>query len=143
MSNITNDDLLQRFRKVIQSKRLEGTQVKVNVMNNIELALHGTESHNIESILSKGLLIPGQDNDVRVRNGQASGWGIYLSVTDPRESVHYCRGGGKMIACAVLLSDRVNVSHRNDFIVVRDESYILPCFLVEFTENWNQIVSKK
>ena len=105
-------------------------------MKSIELGLHGTESSNIQNIIDNGLLIPGQGNDLSIRNGQASGFGIYISLTDPSESIHYCKGGGKMLACAVLLSSRYIASHFNDYAVIRDESFVLPCFLIEFTEKW-------
>jgi hypothetical protein len=53
---------------------------------------HGTSSSNFPSIFERGLLIPGQGNDLRVVNGAVHGYGIYTAKVDsPGLSWGFCR----------------------------------------------------
>lgn len=66
-----------------------------------ELAYHGTDPKNIDSICEKGLLVPGKGNNVG--HATDTGWygkGIYTSP-NAQISVGYCRNGGKLIICSV------------------------------------------
>lgn len=77
------------------------------------VAFHGTAEGNIPNILRIGLVVPGQHG---VKHATDNGWygkgdnkssitdipGIYLSP-NPSLSIGYCRGGGKLLVCAVLL----------------------------------------
>eukprot|EP01087_Luapelamoeba_hula_P016273 TRINITY_DN49_c1_g1_i1.p1 TRINITY_DN49_c1_g1~~TRINITY_DN49_c1_g1_i1.p1 ORF type:complete len:816 (+),score=176.19 TRINITY_DN49_c1_g1_i1:2-2449(+) len=113
------------------------------------LAYHGTAEHNIDSILDKGLLVPGQDK--AVGHATDTGWwgkGIYLSPNHSL-SVGYCRGGKKLLLCAVTMGKIYKCSSRIDGgalqvgydshedpsgqeYVLFDNTRVLPCYLVTF-----------
>ncbi|EFC45442.1 predicted protein [Naegleria gruberi] len=124
---IIKNDLLNRFTKAIIS---EEQRIGKSVTDRIFLCFHGTSPHNIESIIENGLLVPGKNNNLSVINGSALGVGIYVTVMDPRISVGYCGGGNQLFACAVLLSDTVNTKNHGNVLVIKEEKFILPCFLV-------------
>lgn len=65
----------------------EATKVKYG---NVRENWHGTRSANLLSILSKGLIIPGQDN-LKVAHGSMFGNGIYTSKTSTK-SLNYSMG---------------------------------------------------
>ncbi|KAG2374980.1 hypothetical protein C9374_010354 [Naegleria lovaniensis] len=129
IESIVNPYLLDRFKNAIQK---EQERLKRKVSSRIVLCFHGTHSSNIPSIIEKGLLVPGKNNHLQVVNGSSWGVGIYLSVMDPSISVSYCVGGNQLFACAVLLTDTVNTKNHGSFLVIMEEAYVLPCFLVTF-----------
>ncbi|KAF0982775.1 hypothetical protein FDP41_010754 [Naegleria fowleri] len=133
IQSIVKPYLLQRFKNAVIG---EQERLKRNVSNRIVLCFHGTHPYNIPSIIEKGLLVPGKDNDLQVLNGSAYGVGIYLSVMDPSISVNYCAGGNQLFACAVLLTDTVNTKNHGSFLVIKEEAYVLPCFLVTFENHF-------
>merc|ERR1719265_1039803 len=45
----------------------------------LRLGYHGTKMSSLPSIYEKGLLIPGQGNDICVANGSAYGLGVYTA----------------------------------------------------------------
>ncbi|KAL6080669.1 putative eukaryotic translation initiation factor subunit eif-4f [Balamuthia mandrillaris] len=112
------------------------------------LAFHGTRSHFIPSIVSKGLLVP--ESEPGVKHVTDSGWygkGIYLSP-DPSVSESYALGG-KMLVCSVLMG-RIyrcparcdgagcrpgydsHLSPSGEEYVLFSAAQVLPCYLVEF-----------
>lgn len=75
---------------------------------NVELAFHGTPAQNVNSILSKGLLVPETGLGKKVHHTTDKGWygkGIYLSP-DPVYCSAYCKSSGKLLVCAVLMGKR-------------------------------------
>lgn len=135
------------------SARLE---VIVTSMQNFKLAFHGTSCDNLSSIYSRGLLIPGSDNDVHVANGSAHGLGVYLAnldavdlslgFADSKDEVCGKRQLG-LLVCGVL-DDAIpcprhfgssslsmtacskSIHHVGDALVVFDHSRVVPLFVV-------------
>jgi aprataxin and PNK-like factor len=117
------------------------------------IAYHGTAETNINSILEKGLLVPGKGDGKTVQHATDSGWwggGIYLSP-DSSLSIGYCRGGKKLLICSVIMGRRFNVTERMDGAdlkenydshvacngtewVLFEPSQVLPCYLVSFVQ---------
>jgi len=117
------------------------------------IAYHGTAEQNINSILERGLLVPGRGTGKDVGHATDSGWwggGIYLAP-DPQLSIGYCRGGKKLLICSVLMGKRYNVTQRMDGAdcqagydshvacsgaewVIFEPSQVLPCYLVSFKQ---------
>jgi len=98
---------------------------------------HGTRVSNIPSIVRKGLLVPGFKSGIPVANGSAYGVGIYTS-TDVSVSLSYVRDGSKVLICAIL-NDVSGVSNHGSILVVKDSSYVLPCFVAEYTNNQTNV----
>jgi len=76
-----------------------------------QIAYHGTAETNINSILDRGLLVPGQGKGADVKHATDSGWwgkGIYLSPNS-QLSVGYCRGGKSLLVCAVIMGKKIQV----------------------------------
>jgi len=64
--------------------------------------LHGTNARNHPSIFQKGLLVPGQRNDITVRNGLSHGDGVYTSALDSAWlSAGFCTEP-RMLVCGVI-----------------------------------------
>lgn len=61
----------------VQKKFLQTCNMQQPVPN---FGYHGTRSTNIPSILSKGLLVPGEKSGIGVANGSAHGVGIYTGM---------------------------------------------------------------
>ncbi|CAE7410406.1 unnamed protein product [Symbiodinium sp. CCMP2592] len=70
----------------------------------LQPALHGTNQSNLGSIYSRGLLIPGNHNGLRVVNGSAYGLGIYTAyVQNASMSMNYSRGPLRpVLVCGVI-----------------------------------------
>jgi hypothetical protein len=101
------------------------------------LAFHGTPSANIPSILERGLLVPGNGNDVRVANGSAYGVGIY-TAQQPGASLGYCKGSSQMLALGVLdlASGGQEVLRRvGNVTVFFDEAHVVPIGVVSFKQH--------
>lgn len=112
------------------------------------MSFHGTKEHNIQSISSRGLLVPGR-NGVRVANGSSHGVGIYSGMKF-EVSQSYCNAR-KMFACAVVdgtgecfdgkkgrFNHKYNgrskeVKHCGNFIVIFNEYRVVPLFLLEWS----------
>lgn len=115
------------------------------------IAYHGTAEANINSILEKGLLVPGKGAGKDVGHATDNGWwggGIYLSP-DHSLSIGYCGGGRKLLICSVIMGRRYRVTERmdgGDLVegydshvaeegkewVIFEPSQVLPCYLVSF-----------
>lgn len=91
---------------------------------------HGTDPKNFQSIFSRGLLIPGKANGLRVENGSAHGLGIYTAVLDnPWLSHSYCRGGGVLLVCACLEGGKNSDAHLKRVggaLVIFDPDRVIP-----------------
>jgi len=105
-------------------------------------AYHGTDSKNLNSIYSKGLLIPGAGNDLRVLHGAAHGRGIYTAkIHDARLSWGFARGA--VLICGVLddavpkespemmgsfqvTQESTNIRHVGNAMVVFDPRRVAP-----------------
>jgi len=78
--------------------------------SSIEIGFHGTASKNIDNICRIGLVVPGTHG---VGHATDTGWygkGIYLSP-NAGLSVGYCREGGKLLVCAVIMGKRSLEDH--------------------------------
>jgi len=99
-------------------------------------AYHGTNEIHLPSIYRQGLLIPGQNNEIRVANGSAHGLGIYTAdVTDPRLSWSYARGSfQRLLICGVIddvgNSTAPEVKHAGSALVVFNRDRVAPLFEV-------------
>jgi hypothetical protein len=115
----------------------------------VKPAFHGTSPDNLQSIYKIGLVIPGQDNHIRVANGQAHGRGIYTAtVSNPILSWGFARGPSRpILVCAVLddaqrldESERIgmlsvtaqspNIRHVGNAMVVFDAARVAPLYVV-------------
>jgi hypothetical protein len=90
-------------------------------------ALHGTSAANLDSIYQRGLLVPGQGNELQVVNGAAHGTGVYTANLNASWlSAGFC-SGPKMLVCAVLETSEVR--HVQDAQVVANSAHVVPLFL--------------
>merc|ERR1719384_1562939 len=90
-------------------------------------AFHGTNAVNHKSIFNRGLLIPGQDNELQVIHGAAHGRGVYTANVDAAWlSKGFCTQP-RMLVCAVLDSSEV-VRHVGDAMVVARSDHVVPLF---------------
>lgn len=106
---------------------------------------HGSDAKNYPSIFERGLLIPGQGNELKVVHGAAHGTGIYTAdVHSPSLSRGFC-SMPRMLVCGVLddaepafgeqYCGRFQVSaaskavkHVGDALVVADARRVVPLF---------------
>jgi len=87
-----SSDVQQRFLNARDT--LQGT---------VRPGFHGTAPANLASIYERGLLIPGQDNELHVANGSAHGNGIYTAkVNSPSLSLSFCSSDRRMLVCGIL-----------------------------------------
>jgi hypothetical protein len=118
----------------------------------ISPGFHGTPASVHESIFSKGLLIPGQNNDLVNRNGRAHGNGIYIAkLSNPWLSQGFAHGTSKMLVCGVMddavslsqvarlgsfgvTKESDNVRHVGDAMVVFESACVAPLFVAEWKE---------
>jgi diadenosine tetraphosphate (Ap4A) HIT family hydrolase len=147
IENILKPELVVRFEKRWgELKVLRGQQLAQP-----QIAYHGTAEGNIDSILDRGLLVPGMGEGTDVAHATDNGWwgkGIYLSP-DSSLSIGYCRGGSKLLICSVLMGRPYNVQARMDGQglkegydshidlsgkewVIFNPAQVLPCYLISF-----------
>merc|ERR1712228_109676 len=89
-------------------------------------AFHGTNAANHSSIFERGLLIPGEGNELRVVHGAAHGKGVYTANVDAAWlSRGFCYNP-QMLVCAVLQSSAVR--HVGDAMVVGRADHVVPLF---------------
>lgn len=93
---------------------------------------HGTNAANHMSIFERGLLIPGQDNNIKVAHGSAHGLGVYTArVTSPYLSRGYCTEP-RMLVCGVADGTVAGVCpvvrHVGDAVVIFDSRRVVPLF---------------
>jgi len=147
IENILKPELVVRFER--RWNQLKGTRGEA--LAQPKIAYHGTAEANINSILERGLLVPGMGEGGDVRHATDNGWwgkGIYLAP-DPGLSIGYCRGGSKLLICSVLMGKTFDVTNRLDGQgvtpgydshtacngsewVIFDPSQVLPCYLISF-----------
>jgi len=89
-------------------------------------AFHGTPEANHPSIFRRGLLIPGQDNELRVVNGMAHGRGIYTACIDAAWLSYSFSSRDSLLVCAVLHAGCVTFPY--DAMVVSHASHVIPLF---------------
>jgi len=119
-----NCDVASTFMKACQG----------GLVGKLRPAYHGTNENNLPSIYRQGLLIPGQNNGIKVANGSAYGLGIYTAdVTNPHLSWGYARGGfQKLLICGVIddvgHSTAPEVKHAGSALVVFNADRVAPLF---------------
>lgn len=91
----------------------------------IKPAFHGTDTRNYESIFSRGLLIPGYQNELQIAHGAAHGRGIYTANIDASWLSRGFCASSSMLVCAVR---QENVTHVGDAMVVFDPDNVVPLF---------------
>jgi len=95
-------------------------------------AYHGTNEINLPFIYRQGLLIPGQNNGIKVANGSVYGMGIYTAdVTNPNLSWSYAKGSlQKLLICGVIddvgHSTAPEVKHAGSALVVFNPDRVAP-----------------
>lgn len=116
----------------------------------VSWGFHGTDPANLQSIYERGLLIPGQGNDVKVVNGQVYGRGIYIaSAKAAWLSARFCCSTSgrsrkklvftpQMLVCAVLQSSAVRQGGA-DATVVFNASHVVPLFLAEADQFFREV----
>jgi len=88
-------------------------------------AFHGTDASNHGSIFKRGLLIPGDGNNLRVVHGSAHGRGVYTANIDAAWlSKGFCTAP-TMLVCAVL---QIDVRYAGDAMVVGNSDHVVPLF---------------
>eukprot|EP00697_Spironema_sp_BW2_P002684 gnl/Spiro4/1358_TR726_c0_g1_i1.p1 gnl/Spiro4/1358_TR726_c0_g1~~gnl/Spiro4/1358_TR726_c0_g1_i1.p1 ORF type:complete len:468 (+),score=50.15 gnl/Spiro4/1358_TR726_c0_g1_i1:195-1598(+) len=117
------------------------------------ILFHGTSDGNMDLIVKHGLKLP---DGVRVKHATDTGlWGCgtYFSPS-PEMALSYCRGGSRLLVCAVLLgrlftcNNRIDGSslvpgydsHADPFrteLVTFDCDQVLPCYVVRVKEKWH------
>lgn len=89
-------------------------------------AFHGTNFSNHSSIFHRGLLIPGENNELKVVHGAAHGRGVYTANIDAAcLSRGFCSAPA-MLVCAVLQTSFVR--HVGDAMVVGVADHVIPLF---------------
>lgn len=96
------------------------------------ILFHGTRRCNIESIASRGLIVPNSGSGVRVVNGSAYGVGIY-AAKNAGYSRSYTQGCPLMFVCVALVGPQyTTMKESGDICVFFDSSLIVPLWLIEF-----------
>jgi len=121
-------------------------------VNDTALGFHGTADSSYKSIFSRGLLVPGEDNEIRVAHGSAYGKGVYIAKpSNPWLSQGFATryGANKMLVCGVVDDsknlDQVekvgtlsmtrksnDVYHVGDAMVVFDSARVAPLFVAQW-----------
>lgn len=97
-----------------------------------EIVFHGTRASNLPNIKKYGLRVPGWKSGIFVSNGSAYGCGIYLA-SNPGTSLSYVREAPRLLVCLALTKANSGISGHGNIFVARDESLVLPCFIVHFS----------
>merc|ERR1712113_168133 len=93
----------------------------------VHAGFHGTCLKNHKSICDRGLLIPGQSNELTIVNGAAHGRGVYVAQKHAAWlSFGFC-SSPKMFICAVL--DVGYVTYPGDAMVVARSTDVVPLFI--------------
>lgn len=127
----------------VQCRFLEAQQTLQGTMRP---AFHGTSSANFASIFRRGLLVPGQGNELRVVHGAVHGQGIYTANAEsPELSWGFCTDQ-RMLICGVIddatsceqyalnrqvvSAESASIRHVGRAIVVFDDRRVAPLFEV-------------
>lgn len=87
---------------------------------------HGSLDKNYTSILSHGLLIPGDGNELKVVNGAVFGRGVYIAQSHAAWlSFGFC-SEPRMLVCAVI--DMGCVKYHGSAMVVSNSNHVIPLF---------------
>lgn len=89
-------------------------------------AFHGTDYPNHSSIFRRGLLIPGENNELKVVHGAAHGRGVYTANIDAAWLSRGFCSAPAMLVCAVLQTHFVH--HVGDAMVVGVADHVVPLF---------------
>lgn len=90
-------------------------------------AFHGTNHANHNSIFRRGLLIPGDGNELKIAHGAAHGRGVYTANIDAAWlSRGFCTAP-VMLVCGVLQTEFVR--HIFDAMVVGKSEHVIPLFI--------------
>merc|ERR1711972_311747 len=112
-----------RFMDAMQ--RASGSKKRREVT--VVAGFHGTSVRNHQSIFDRGLLIPGDGNDLKIVNGAAHGHGVYVAQKNAAWlSFGFC-SSPKMFVCAVL--DVGHVTYHGDAMVVAKSAHVIPLFV--------------
>jgi len=147
IENILKPELVARFERRWNELKL----ARGETLSKPQVAYHGTAENNVNSILDRGLLVPGKGEGKDVVHSTDNGWwggGIYLSP-DAGLSIGYCRGGKKLLICSALMGKPYDVTERMDGSwlksgydshiacngtewVIFDPAQVLPCYMISF-----------
>jgi hypothetical protein len=94
--------------------------------------LHGTDASNHGSIFERGLLIPGQGNELEVVHGAAHGRGIYTAGLHASWLSRGFCSEPRMLVCAVFVGG--DLRYARDAIVVRNCKHVVPLFEAVWTD---------
>lgn len=138
-------DLLSSLQEVFGETQIEPAPVSASVIQRfmhdlpkafrknsphackILAGFHGTALKNHKSICDRGLLIPGQGNELRIVNGAAHGKGVYVARKHAAWlSFGFC-SSPKMFICAVL--DLGCVTYPGDAMVIANSAHVVPLFI--------------
>jgi len=109
-------DVKSRFMRAFEANAAE-----------IHAAFHGTNAANYRSIYQRGLLIPGQGNELKIVHGAVHGTGIYTANVDAAWlSRSFCTEES-MLVCAVIHT--CEVRHHGDAMIVPRVDLVAPIFL--------------
>lgn len=92
-------------------------------------AFHGTDARNHNSIFERGLLIPGDQNELSIVHGAAHGRGVYTANIDAAWLSRGFCSHPTMLVCGVLQTP--SVRHVFDAMVVGDSSHVVPLYVCE------------
>mmetsp|Transcript_21075 Transcript_21075/g.39197 ORF Transcript_21075/g.39197 Transcript_21075/m.39197 type:complete len:564 (+) Transcript_21075:56-1747(+) len=92
-------------------------------------AFHGTNVSNHDSIFQRGLLIPGDENELSVVHGAAHGRGVYTANIDAAWLSRGFCSHPTLLICGVLQTSTVR--HVYDAMVVGDSSHVVPLYVFE------------
>jgi len=104
IENVLKPELVIAYERA--SERLRRSRNATEAQPHI--SYHGTQEARIESILERGLLVPGKGKGKDVTHATDTGFwggGIYLSP-NPGLSIGYMRGGSKLLMCSTLMGRR-------------------------------------
>lgn len=107
------------FRKFMKSVEAE-PEVEIRP------AFHGTNKRNYPSIFTRGLLIPGQGNELKIVNGAAHGFGVYTANLDAAWLSRSFCSDRSLLICAVLHNKCVH--HAGDAMIVGKADHVVPLF---------------
>lgn len=81
-----------------------------------------------DSIFARGLLIPGQGNELRVLHGSACGLGIYTTKPESAATSRAYCDAPRMLVCGVLDTDGPAIAHYPWGRVIFDTRLVAPLF---------------
>jgi hypothetical protein len=95
---------------------------------------HGTKDRNIDSIMTTGFKVGGRDPGVPVANGSSYGKGVY-TATGPASPMSYSQAGKVILARALKGGGSDSWEVREDWVIFKDGSQLLPVYVVHYTRD--------